>query len=129
MFILLDDIPIDLIRKEIYKEIYNLIYVFFLTMNLIIRTYSNIFHSNILHSNTKPLVLYRYVVCSHKCVFVFDYRIHLRFNLLFVIRQAHAIVECFKRILFSVHTCVYTSSRFSSYGIVKTKLLVSSIKI
>jgi len=27
MFILLDDIPIDLIRKEIYKEINNLIYV------------------------------------------------------------------------------------------------------
>ena len=51
----------------------------------------------------------------------------LRFNLLFVIRQTHAIVECFKRMLFTVHNCAYTISRFSTWGsAVRLKLGVMS---
>lgn len=41
-------------------------------------------------------------VCPHLCVFVFEIRFHLCFNLLFLIWQAHTIVECLKRMFFLV---------------------------
>jgi len=57
---------------------------------------------------------------AHWCVFVFDVRFRSRFNLLFVVRQAHTIVECLETHAIS---CPHYSVHTTCGGVVKTELM------